>query len=189
MSTAAEAAGSSFEEQELDFAPDFDAPVPYMKRTRDYYLALGYDNPYRWANHTETPFTELSKPLGESTVGFITTAAPFRPELGDQGPGAAYNAAAKFYKVFALPTDDDPDFRISHLGYDRKHTTAADINTYFPLRELKRRAANGDFGKLSDRFYGAPTNRSQRQTVTVDCPEILAHCREDGVDVAVVVAN
>ena len=27
---------------QLGFAPDYDAPVPYMKRTRDYYIAIGY---------------------------------------------------------------------------------------------------------------------------------------------------
>ena len=27
-----------------------DKPIRYMQRTRDWYLALGYDNPYRWAH-------------------------------------------------------------------------------------------------------------------------------------------
>ena len=27
-----------------DQAPEHDAPVPYMQRTRDYYLTLGYGN-------------------------------------------------------------------------------------------------------------------------------------------------
>ena len=26
---------------------DFDVPIQYMQRTRDYYLAIGYDIPYR----------------------------------------------------------------------------------------------------------------------------------------------
>ena len=26
----------------MNFAPEFDAPIDYMRRTRDYYLALGY---------------------------------------------------------------------------------------------------------------------------------------------------
>ena len=25
--------------------------VPYMQRLRDYYLALGYGNPYQWASY------------------------------------------------------------------------------------------------------------------------------------------
>jgi hypothetical protein len=26
---------------------DFDVPIPYMQRTRDYYIAIGYEVPYR----------------------------------------------------------------------------------------------------------------------------------------------
>ena len=27
---------------EHGFAPDYDSPIPYMQRTRDYYTAIGY---------------------------------------------------------------------------------------------------------------------------------------------------
>ena len=45
-----------------------DVPVPYMQRTRDWYLALGYGNPYRYSHCAQVPFTPLRKPLAESTV-------------------------------------------------------------------------------------------------------------------------
>jgi hypothetical protein len=38
-------------EQSFGFAPEDDAPIPYMQRIRDYYLALGYATPYRWAHY------------------------------------------------------------------------------------------------------------------------------------------
>lgn len=174
---------------ELGFAPDDDVPIPYMQRTRDYYLALGYGNPYRWAHFRDVPFTPLRKPLAASRVGLVTTAAPFQPGLGDQGPGAAYNAAAKFYQVYAMPTATLPDLRIAHLGYDRLHTTAADINTYFPLTRLREAQAAGRIGAIAARFYGVPTNRSQRVTMETDCPELQRLCQEDGVEVALIVAN
>ena len=47
----------------LGFAPDYDAPIPYMQRTRDYYPAIGYTTPYRWAHYVEAPFPPLRKPL------------------------------------------------------------------------------------------------------------------------------
>ena len=34
-------------DDDLGFAPEDDAPIPYMQRIRDYYLALGYPTPYR----------------------------------------------------------------------------------------------------------------------------------------------
>jgi hypothetical protein len=71
-----------------DFAPDRDEPIPYMQRTRDYYRAIGSDTPYRWAHNNDTPFQPLKKPLAHSRVTIVTTAAPFDPTKGDQGPGA-----------------------------------------------------------------------------------------------------
>jgi D-proline reductase (dithiol) PrdB len=173
----------------LGFAEPFDQPIQYLDRIRNYYLALGYDNPYRWAHYADVPFTPLKKPLSESRLGLVTTAAPYQPDKGDQGPGAPYNAAAKFYKVYTDATDSKPDLRISHIGIDRNHTTAEDINTYFPLAQLKKAAADGRIGELSPRFYGAPTNRSQVTTIEQDCADILTYCREDQVDVALIVAN
>ena len=49
--------------------PEHDAPIPYMQRIRDYYQALGYGAPYRWAHYAEVPFTPLNKPLAESRIG------------------------------------------------------------------------------------------------------------------------
>jgi D-proline reductase (dithiol) PrdB len=168
---------------------DHDVPIPYMQRTRDYYLALGYANPYRWAHFDDVPFTPLRTPLSRARVGLITTAAPFQPGMGEQGPGAPYNAAAKFYQVYSDATDGEPDLRISHVGYDRLHTSAKDINTYFPLARLREAAAAGRIGSLAPRFHGAPTNRSHRTTTESDVPELLRRCREDGVDAVVLVPS
>jgi D-proline reductase (dithiol) PrdB len=168
-------------------APDHDVPIPYMQRTRDYYVALGFTTPYRWAHYAEVPFTPLVKPLAHARLALITTAAPYQPGVGDQGPGAKYNAAAKFYKVFADPTDSVPDLRISHVGYDRKHTSAEDPNTWVPLARLHDAVKAGRIGALTPRFYGSPTNRSQRVTIERDAPELLQLCREDGADAALIV--
>src|SRR6516164_4473503 len=173
----------------LKFAPDYDSPVPYMQRTRDYYTAIGYTTPYRWAHCVEAPFQKPKKPLSLSRVTIVTTAAPFDPAKGDQGPGAAYNGGAKFYKVYDGDTSKQHDLRISHIGYDRKHTSATDNGTWFPLPQLIKAQARGRIGEVAPRFFGAPTNRSHRVTIDTDAPEILAHCRADKVDVAVLVPN
>ena len=166
-----------------------DLPIRYIDRSRAYYLALGYDNTYRWAHNRDVPFVALSKPLTRSRVGLITTAAPFKPDAGDQGPGAPYNASAKFTEVYSMPIQSSPDLRIAHLGYDRKHTSAEDINSYFPVQRLKEAAADGRIGELSSRFYGVPTLRSRRLTTDRDAPEILDMCREDGIDATILVAT
>jgi glycine/betaine/sarcosine/D-proline reductase family selenoprotein B len=166
-----------------------DGPIPYMQRTREYYLALGYGNPYRWACHDDAPFAPLSKPLARCRIGLVTTAAPYQPDKGDQGPGAPYNGAAKFYQVYSGDTARDHDLRISHIGYDRVHTSAEDPNTWFPLPALRRLVKAGRIGALAPRFHGLPTNRSHRTTLEQDCPELLRRVREDGADAVVMVPN
>ncbi len=68
----------------LGFAPDYDAPIPYMQRTRDYYRAIGYTTPYRWAHHVDAV-----PRAGQSCAG--ARGADYdcrhRPGKGDQGAG------------------------------------------------------------------------------------------------------
>lgn len=166
-----------------------DVPVAYMARTRGWYLALGFDNPYEWAHHREVPFQPLVRPLAGSVIALITTAAPYRADKGEQGPGAPYNAAAKFYEVYSGACAEEHDLRIAHVAIDRKHTSMTDSASWFPLAALRDARARGRIARLAARFHGAPTNRSQRHTLDIDAPEILRRCREDGADAAVLVAN
>src|SRR3984957_15975731 len=144
------------------FAHDEDAPIPYMARTREYYAAIGYTTPYRCAHYVEAPFQPLRKPLAQSRVALITTAAPFDPAKGDQGPGAKNNGGAKFYSVYDGDPPEPHDVRISHVAYDRVHASAEDSSTWFPLPQLHRLAGEKRIGELAPRFFGAPTNRSHR---------------------------
>ncbi len=178
----------SAREEAFEFAPEDDIPISYLTRIRDYYQALGYGAPYRWAHYAEVPFAPLRKPLADSRIGLVTTAAPYQPNNGDQGPGAPPNAAAKFYRVYSGDSAADPDLHISHVAYDRDHTTAEDANTWFPLKALRRSASAGRIGEVAPRFHGAPTNRSQRATIDRDCPELLARVREDRADAVILLA-
>ena len=54
----------------------------------------------------------------------MTTAAPYQAGKGDQGPGAPYNAEAKFHDVYSMNISGNPDVRISHIAIDRENTTA-----------------------------------------------------------------
>ncbi len=142
-----------------DQAADHDVPIPYRERISTYYQTLGYGAPYRWAHFAEVPFAPLKKPLAQSRIGLITTAAPYQPGKGDQGPGAPYNGGAKFYRVYSGDTAVDHDLRISHIGYDRVHTTATDSNTWFPLPLLREVAKIG-----ADRRAGAALSRRADQS-------------------------
>jgi hypothetical protein len=163
-------------------------PIAYIERTHAWYAALGYPEPYRYAQFADVPFAPLGVPLARARVALLTTAAPYRPELGDQSARAPYNAAAKFYAVYSGDTSQDHDLRVSHVSVDRAHLQD-DANCWFPLPALRRAAGRGRIGGLTARFHGVPTNRSQRHTLQVDAPEVLARCRQDGAQAAILVAN
>ena len=174
---------------ELIFTSELDQPVPYIERTRSYYLGLGYETPYVWAHYPDAPFAPLSKPLNQSVLGLVTTAVPFDLSKGPQGPGAPYNAAAKFYEPYALDIDREHDLRIAHVGIDRRNANMVDANCWFPLDAAKRALEAGRIKSLSKHFYGLPTNRSQRHTLEIDAPLIFNKMRADQVDVAVLIPN
>ncbi len=164
-------------------------PIAYRARIRDYYLALGYERPYVWASYDEVPFVRLVKPLEQCRVAIVTTAALYQPDAGDQGPGATYNGAAKFFKVYEMGTAQVPDLRISHIAYDRQHTAATDQNSWFPLTALNAFASNGLVGEVAPVFFGLPTNRSHRITCEVDCPELVRRALAANADACVLVPN
>lgn len=161
-------------------------PIQYLARTRAWYSAMGYA-PYRWPHHEQVPFSPLTKPLSQSRLGLVTTAAPLQDDRGDQGPGADYNGSAKFFDVYTSSVADPADVRISHIGYDRHHTKADDSNTWLPLARLQEAVEAGRLGSLTSHFYGAPTIRSVRTTRDEHAPEIVAALQADEADVALLV--
>jgi hypothetical protein len=57
----------------------------------------------------------LGTPLERARVALITTAAPFQPGVGYQGPGAPYNAAA----IVLAPQPHLPAVLDQQLAQDR----------------------------------------------------------------------
>lgn len=164
-------------------------PLRYIDRTRAYYLALGYRAPYVWAENTDIPFTPLHKPLIETKIALVTTAALFDPAKGDQGPNAPYNGGAKFYTPYQAPVEDTPKTGISHIAYDRKHSPATDEQAWLPLNTLKQAAADGVIGGITKHFHGLPTNRSQRATIEKDAVLLLDALKHDQAEAAILVPN
>ncbi len=154
--------------------------VSYIDKSREYYAAQGYPAPYQWPYHHEVPFQVLSKPLSACTVGVVTTA--FFPQ-GQEPPGVPGIPSKQAY---AAPADPPPNAMFTQdLAWDKDATHTDDVETYLPLRRLAE--LEGRIGALSKRFYGVPTDYSQRRTRDLDAPAILDWCREDGVDVALLV--
>ena len=150
--------------------------VSYIDKSREYYAARGYANPYRWAHFDDVPFTALQRPLAQSVVTLITTA-----HLIPTGAETAH-------EVYSVPSDKPlPGLTTDGLFWDRQATHTDDLDSYLPLQRLHEFARGGRIGRLARRLHGVPTEYSQRSTKERDAPEILRRCREDGADAALLV--
>jgi len=156
--------------------------VSYIDRTREYYGAQGYEKPYVWARHVDAPFAPLAKPLAQSRVALVTTASPWREDKPVDG------VLRGGKQVWSGPTDVPPERLFTDdLSWDKEATHTRDVESFLPIRRLQELAATGRVGSLAARFHGVPTDYSQRRTIEQDAPQILARCRDDGVDVALLV--
>jgi hypothetical protein len=148
--------------------------VSYIDKSREYYRASGYDRPYRWAHYEDVPFSPLGKPLAQSRIGVVTTA--------DKAPSRAPRAT----KLFVASNSEGGQL-FTEKSWDREATHTRDPETYLPLARLAEHVEAGRLKSLSPRFYGVPTDYSQRLTIEQDAPQIEAWMREDGVDIALLV--
>jgi D-proline reductase (dithiol) PrdB len=153
--------------------------VSYIDKSRDYYMALGYGNPYRWAHFDDVPFASLRRPLPNAVVTLITTA--------HQRPDEA-SAAVASHAVYSVPSDPPPaSLNTDGLFWDRQATHTDDLDSYFPVHRLQEFVRDGRVGRLASRLHGVPTEYSQRHTAERDAPDVLHRCQEDGVDAALLV--
>lgn len=152
--------------------------VAYIERTRDWYRALGYERDYVWAHFENVPFTPMAKSLSESTVAVIGTATPY-DETGQP-------TLPK--RVYSLPVDSAPErLYTDDLSWAKETTHTDDRESYLPIERLRELALAGRIGALAARFYGVPTEYSQRRTLSENAPRVLELVREDAVDVALLV--
>ena len=154
--------------------------VRYIERTREFYAAEGYERPYRWAQFSDVPFAALEKPLSDCRVTLVTTANPFADRA------CQHEVSRK--EMWSGPAARPPDrLYTDHLTWDKEATHTDDVESFLPLGHLQAFQESGRIGAVATRFHGVPTDYSQRRTIEQDAPEILRRCRDDGVDVALLV--
>ncbi len=154
--------------------------VSYIDRSREYYAAQGYTQPYTWPRFTEVPFSPLSKPLSQCRLGLVTTAARKKTSAPDQ---------ILPRELYAMAADPPPQrMYTDHLFWDKQATHTDDLDTFLPLHRLAEYARAGRIASVSPRFYGVPTDYSQNRPLRQDAPQILSWCREDGVDAVLLTA-
>ena len=150
--------------------------VPYMQRTREYYMAQGYEDSYRWAHHDKTPFTKLNKPLSESRIGLVTTAMP-NTKQGRENRD-----------VYSTSVSPIPDAMYTEeLSWHKAVTHTRDVASFLPIHQLNQLIDEERIKDLASRFHSLPTDYSQGNTKEKDAPEILKRLVEDEADIALLV--
>ena len=164
--------------------PAFRTPVSYIDKSREYYAAQGFPRSYRWAYHDDVPFQPLSKPLKRCCVGVATTATPITAGMD---PHVDTDIPAQ-KDAFAESVEPTPAAMYTlDLSWDKQATHTKDVESFLPLQAVRGFAVQGRIDRLSSRYYGVPTDYSQRRTKEVVAPEILRFCQEDRVDVMLLV--
>lgn len=150
--------------------------VSYIDKSREFYAAHGYDKAYAWASFDDVPFrlwADVGKDLSEATIGVVTTTFP-----------EVFTAPKK---VYAQSIDPVPEAMFTKdLSWDKDATHTEDVGSFLPLTALGQLAADGVIGSVAERFYGVPTEYSQRRTHS-DAAQIVEWAKEDGVDAMVLV--
>ena len=155
--------------------------VSYIDKSREFYAAQGYQQPYRWASPADQPsFRPLPGPLSTLRLGLVTTAFPL--PLGDK--------AASAERPYAQPVEPAPTMRFTaDVNRDKDAAPANERESFLPLARLQELAGAGRLGSLSSRFYGVPFDYSQRRTNEQDAPAVLEFLQADDVDVAMLVPH
>ena len=78
--------------------------VSYIDKSREYYAAHGYTQPYQWAYHKEVPFSMLRKPLSDCTVGVVSTAT--LPAHWQNLPDGQSRPQKRPYAEYSYPIPD-----------------------------------------------------------------------------------
>lgn len=155
--------------------------LSYIDKSREYYAAHGYENPYRWATNTDAPFARLTKPLADCTVGLVTTSGIHQEDKPADAPPPLPK------RPYTWPTDPVPTRMFTDdLSWDKQATHTDDVGSFLPIEQLQRFANEGRIGRLAPRFYGVPTEYSRTKTAA-EAQEIEQWCREDEVDVVLLV--
>ena len=159
--------------------------VRYIEKTREYYLAAGYNNPYVWAHFDEVPFTPLKKPLSECCITIVTTSDVAIKSEQNRSDKDEPNLTGNVYEI---PSDVKASDLITYRAhYDRDATNMDDVDTFFPISRLRESVGEGRVGSMAPFFYGVYTTYSQRKTREIDAPYVLNRCRKNNVDAAILV--
>lgn len=140
---------------------------------------------YPWPAFSESPWTAVVTPLGESRIAVVSTGGLYCP---DQDPPFDAKAPDGDHGWRAIPAGVD----MATLGIAHDHfaheVARADMNTIFPLDRLRELAAAGVIGSVAETHYSIMGYCPRAADLAEEtAPAIARGLRAEGVDAALVV--
>ncbi|MCZ6841814.1 MAG: hypothetical protein O7G32_03165 [SAR324 cluster bacterium] len=165
--------------------------VNYIEKTHQYYFRIGHGSAYRYAHNEDGPFAALKKPVADSRLTMISSAGfEIIPSDGPEPtPFKGINIGEKDQvEVFPIASGT-PKEKLKYMtgAHNRAESDMADIDAFFPITRLRELHAEGVIGGLAGNYLRIRPSYSTTKTLKLDAPEVLRRCREEQVDVALLV--
>ena len=180
---------SSERVRDFGFAAASDVPIPYLERARTYYAALGFGAPYEWAHFAQVPFHRLAEPLASLPRRARDDGRAVPARQGDQGPGAPYNARRQVLSRSTRATRDRTPTCASATSPSIASTRAAKTGDLVPARGAAPRCRGRPDRRRRATLPWRADQPQPARDAEADGAEIVARCRADAVDAAILVAN
>lgn len=147
--------------------------------------------------YEDGPFTPLSVPVTDATLGMLTTSGHFvdgddpepfgEPDLTQQEAVARIDEFMSSTPALSeIPTDTPTDrLRVRHAGYDIR-SAILDANVTFPIDRLREFEADGRIGELTPTLYSFPGATAHGRLRKV-LPEWIERMRAQAMDVLLLV--
>lgn len=157
-------------------------PVQYMHAVNERYKSLGYA-PYRWVRAEDAPaWQALAKPLAQARIGMLGTAGAYVPGQ------LAYHYKDDSSIREILSATQDHDLRFAHVTENYLVDARHDPACVFPLRALRKLAAEGAIGALAPTVFSCMGGiYSQRRVREELAPALLAAFQAQQVDAVLLV--
>ena len=153
---------------------------------------LSYDKPASFA-YDDTPFTPLSKPLGQMKLGLLTSSGHFvagdDPRPFGKENMTQFEAMVRIQEFLreaptlsTIPMGTPPEnLRVRHGGYD-VNGAAADPNVVLPLAHLQAVAAEGVIGELAENAYSFVGASAQTPLLKRNAPQWAEMLKQQGIE-------
>jgi len=158
--------------------------VNYRKGLDQMYQAMGFPL-YRWSEFGSSPWASFEKPLGDTSLGLISSGGIFRDDQKPFDPWAVNDFSFRRIPI------DTPFARLRvHDNYFDHRDTLRDFNCVFPIERLKDLEEEGYIGRFVQTAITLGMGRLYKRTglEKQTVPRIVDVMREQGAEAILLVA-